>query len=102
MQGHEKQLALYDSLNARVLGVSRDDVVTLKYWTKHLGVTFPVLSNISGFLGEHFGVVSKDQFVFERRTVIIDTKGVIRYAADGSPHYEDIIDMLKDLNGEGR
>ena len=100
MQGHEKRLALYDSLNTRVLGVSRDDVTTLKYWVKHLNVTFPILSNISGFLGEHFGVVKKDQFVFERRTVIIDKKGVIRYSIDGSPYYEDIISKLKELNKE--
>jgi peroxiredoxin Q/BCP len=100
MQGHEKQVALYDSLNTRVLGVSRDDVTTLKYWAQHLGLTFPVLSNISGFLGEHFGVVKKTRYVFERRTVIIDKKGVIRYASDGSPYYEDIISMLKKLNEE--
>ena len=98
MQGHEKRLALYDSLNARVLGVSRDDVSTLQYWVKHLGVTFPILSNISGFLGEHFGVVKENQFVFDRRTVIIDKQGVIRYASDGSPYYEDIISMLRKLN----
>jgi peroxiredoxin len=100
MQGHEKQLALYDSLNAKVLGVSRDDITTLKYWVAHIGVTFPILSNISGFLGEHFGVVKENQYVFERRTVIIDKKGVVRYAADGSPYYEDIISMLEKLNGE--
>ncbi len=100
MQGHEKQLALYDSLNARVLGISRDDVTTLKYWVKHLNVTFPILSNVSGFLGEHFGVVKEKQYVFERRTVIIDKKGVIRYASDGSPYYEDIMSMLRELNEE--
>ena len=100
MQGHEKQLALYDSLNARVLGVSRDDVTTLKFWVKHLNVTFPILSNISGFLGEHFGVVKENQFVFERRTVIIDKKGTIRFASDGSPDYADITSALEELNKE--
>ena len=98
MQGHERNLALYDSLNARVLGISRDDVTTLNYWVKQLNISLPILSNISGFLGEHFGVVKEGQFVFERRTVIIDKKGVIRYASDGSPHFEDIISLLKKLN----
>jgi peroxiredoxin len=37
-------------------------------------------------------------FVFNRRTVIIDKKGVIRYAKDGSPNYQEILDFLKKLN----
>jgi len=100
MQGHQKNLATYEPLNARVVGVSRDDVITLKYWVKHLNLTIPLLSNISGFLGEYFGVIRDGQFVFERRTVIIDKKGVIRYVEDGSPDYEDIIAFLKKLNEE--
>lgn len=66
----------------------------------HLDITLPILSNISGFLGEFFGVVKEGQFVFERRTVIIDKKGVIRYAKDGSPYYEDLTSFIKKLNEE--
>ena len=46
MEGHERNLYLYDRFNARVVGVSRDDVLTLKYWGNGLGITFPLLSNI--------------------------------------------------------
>jgi peroxiredoxin Q/BCP len=87
-------------LNAKVIGVSRDDVITLRYWVKQLDVSVPILSNISGFLGEFFGVLRENQFVFERRTVIIDTKGTIHYVKDGSPDYEEIIEFLKKLNEE--
>ena len=45
-----RNLSAYEALNARVVGVSRDDVITLKYWTKHLRITFPLLSNISGYV----------------------------------------------------
>jgi len=97
--GHQRHLPLYESFNARVTGVSRDDVATLKYWTKSLKVTFPILSNISGYLGDFFGVIPPGSlFVFNRRTVIIDRRGVIRYAKDGSPNYEEILDFLKKLN----
>ncbi|HOD34915.1 MAG TPA: redoxin domain-containing protein [Syntrophales bacterium] len=103
MKGHQRNLSLYESLNARVTGVSRDDVITLKYWAKSLDVTFPILSNVSGYLGDFFGVIpSGSVFVFNRRTVVIDKKGVIRYAKDGSPNYAEIIDLLKQLNEEDK
>ncbi len=100
MQGHQRNLPFYASLNAQVLGVSRDDVVTLKYWAKKLKLTFPLLSNISGYLGDYYGVTGNEKFVFNRRTVIVDKKAVIRYAKDGSPNYEEIIATLKKLNQE--
>jgi peroxiredoxin Q/BCP len=100
MQGHQRNFPFYASLNAQVVGVSRDDVVTLKYWAKKLKLTFPLLSNISGYLGDYYGVTGSEKFVFNRRTVIVDKKGIIRYAKDGSPNYEEIIATLKKLNQE--
>ncbi len=101
MEGHQRNLYLYERFNAQVLGVSRDDVITLQYWAKELGITFPLLSNISAYLGQSFGAQSGNQLVFDRRTVIIDKKGNIRYVRDGSPDYKDILLFLKKLHSEG-
>jgi peroxiredoxin len=101
MEGHQRNLYLYERFNAQVVGVSRDDVTTLKYWAKDLGITFPLLSNVSAWLGIIFKVQPDNQPVFNRRTVIIDKKGVIRYVKDGSPDYKDILTFLKKLNREG-
>jgi peroxiredoxin Q/BCP len=105
MEGHQRNLYLYDRFNARVVGVSVDDVTTLKYWAKNLDLTFPLLSNITGFLGYSLGVVPSDEIkgypVFSRRTVIIDKTGIIRYVRDGSPDFKDILLFLKKLNQEG-
>ena len=105
MEGHQRNLYLYDRFNARVAGVSVDDVTTLKYWAKSLDVTFPLLSNITGFLGSSFGVPPSTEItgypVFSRRTVIIDKMGIIRYAKDGSPNFKEILLFLKKLNQEG-
>ena len=101
MEGHQRNLYLYDRFNARVVGVSRDDVTTLKYWGKDLGVTFPLLSNITGFLGVPFDTLVEGKPVFRTRTVIIDKTGIIRYARDGSPDFKDILLFLKKLNQEG-
>ncbi len=105
MEGHQRNLSLYDRFNARVVGVSRDDVKTLKDWAKSLDVTFPLLSNVTGFLGSAFDVEPTNELkyypVFGRRTVIIDKKGIIRYVRNGSPDFKDILLFLKKLNQEG-
>jgi len=105
MEGHQRNLDLYDRFNARVVGVSVDDVTTLKYWAESLDLTFPLLSNITGFLGSAFGVAPSTEIegypVFSRRTVVVDKKGIIRYAQDGSPDFKDILLFLKKLNQEG-
>jgi peroxiredoxin Q/BCP len=101
MEGHQRNLYLYDRFNARVVGVSRDDVTTLKYWGNSLGITFPLLSNITSFLGAYFHVSPPGMPIFTRRTVIIDKTGIIRYVRDGSPDFKDILLFLKKLNQEG-
>jgi peroxiredoxin Q/BCP len=101
MEGHQRNLSLYERFNARVMGVSRDDVTTLKYWAKGLDLTFPLLSNVTGFLGAYFDIQPEGKPIFGRRTVIIDKTGVIRYARDGSPEFKDILLFLKKLNQEG-
>src|SRR4030042_5931497 len=105
MEGHQRNLYLYERFNARVVGVRCDDVTILKYWAKSLDLTFPLLSNVSGFLGATFGVQPSPEIkgfpVFSRKTVIIDKKGTIRYVRDGTPQYKDILLFLKKLNQEG-
>jgi peroxiredoxin Q/BCP len=101
MEGHQRNLYLYDRFNARVLGVSRDDVTTLKYWANGLGLTFPLLSNVTGFLGSYFQIQAEGKPIFGRRTVVIEKNGVIRYVRDGSPDFKDILLFLKKLNQEG-
>jgi len=101
MEGHQRNLYLYERFNARVVGVSRDDVTTLKYWGDGLGVTFPLLSNVTGCLGTYFQIQPEGKPIFGRRTVIIDKTGIIRYVRDGSPEFKDILLFLKKLNQEG-
>ena len=105
MEGHQRSLYLYDRLTARVVGVSVDDVTTLKYWARSMDLTFPLLSNVTGFLGSFFGVSPSPEIkgypVFDRRTVIVDKNGIIRYVKDGSPDFKDILLFLKKLNQEG-
>ena len=98
MEGHQRNLYLYERFNTQVVGVSRDDVTILNYWKDSLGLTIPLLSNVSAYLGVLFDTQPENLPFFSRRTVIIDKKGIIRYVRDGSPDYRDILLFLKKLN----
>ncbi len=100
MEGHQRNLYLYDRFNARVAGVSRDPVDILKYWAEDLGLTFPLFSNPGGHLGLWFGTLKPGAPLFSRHTLIIDRKGTIRYAKKGSPDYREILLFLKKLQQE--
>jgi peroxiredoxin len=105
MEGHQRNLSLYDRFNARVLGVTVDDMTILKYWAKSMDLTFPLLSNVTGFLGAELGIEPSPEIkgypVFSRRTIIIDKSGIIRYSKAGSPDFKEILLFLKKLNQEG-
>ena len=100
MEGHQRNLYLYDRFNARVAGVSRDSVETLRYWAAELGLRFPLLSNPVGHIGLEFGALPPGSPYFSRLTVIIDKWGVIRYQRRGSPDYREILVTLRQLHGE--
>jgi len=108
MDGHQRNLYLYDALNARVLGVSMDDVITNKYFAQSLWLEFPILSNTLPWMGKDYGTYSnKPPFLvdgspqwFGRRTVVIDKKGIVRYIRNGPPNFEDILTFLLKLEEE--
>lgn len=100
MEGHQRNLYLYDRYNTRVAGVSRDEITTLKYWAKDLGLTFPLFSNPVGHLGIWFDALEAGYPMFQRQTVIIDKFGVIRYSQAGSPDFRTILQTLKQLQAE--
>lgn len=108
MDGHQRDLYLYERLNARVLGVSMDDVVTNKYFAKEFWMEFPLLSNPLAWMGKAYGAYAdKPPFLpdgtpnwFGRRTVVIDKKGIVRYIKNGSPDNKEILQFLVNLEKE--
>jgi len=110
MDAHQRNLYLYERLNARVLGVSMDDVITNKYFAKEFWLEFPLLSNTLAWMGKAYGAYSeKEPFLpdgsplrFGRRTVVIDKKGVVRYIKNGSPDNREILEFLVKLEKEFR
>jgi peroxiredoxin len=110
MDGHQRDIYLYERLNAKVLGVSMDDVTTNKYFAKELWLDFPILSNTLAWMGASYGAYSdKPPFApdgspirFGRLTVVIDKKGIVRYVKKGSPDNPEILQLLLKLEKEFR
>ncbi len=98
MEAHQRDLYLYERLGARVLGVSRDDPETLRYFAQDLELKFPLLTNTLGWMGSDYGTYQENKPYFSRRTVVIDKAGVIRFIKDGSPDNQEILKLLVELN----
>ncbi len=110
MDAHNRDLYLYERLNARVLGVSKDDPITNKFFAESLALEFPIISNVLGWMAKSYGAYSeKPPFgpdgsinTFGRRTVVIDKRGIVRYIKDGSPDNKKILTFLLELEKEFR
>ena len=102
--GHQRNLYLYDRLNAKVLVINRDDVGTNKQFIKAHWLGFPVGSSVTARVGQEHGVYPTQEPYpnprFKRRTLIIDKAGIVRYIKDGSPEYKEILNFLVKLEEE--
>ena len=105
MDGHQRVKFLYDRLNARVLGVSRSDLGSNKQFAEWLSLEFPLASASTSMIGVDYGAYpDKPPYPprFEKRVLIIDNKGLVRYVRDGSPDFEEILNLLLKLEEESK
>ncbi|WP_116125701.1 redoxin domain-containing protein [Lewinella sp. IMCC34183] len=100
-------LADYQTLNARVVGISVDSVFTLERFRAAEGLNFPLLSDFNKEVSRQYGAlydtfVMDMQGVSKRAAFVLDAEGVIRYAevldsAGDQPDYSAIRATLADL-----
>lgn len=101
-------IALYDSVNAQVLGISVDSLFTLARYKDDQQLNFPLLSDFNKETSAAYGTLY-DTFVFDMKGVskrsafVIDKLGIIRYAevletATDLPDFTQIQKTLSDLN----
>jgi peroxiredoxin (alkyl hydroperoxide reductase subunit C) len=80
--GYNLARELFEEYDAVVLGISVDNLPSLRAWTIEMrGLWFPVLSDFwpHGRVASEYGVLRSDG-TSERAIVIIDKKGVVRFA----------------------
>jgi peroxiredoxin len=100
-------IALYDQVNAQVLGISVDSLFTLARYKDDQQLNFPLLSDFNKDVSKSYGCLY-DTFVFDmhgvskRSAFVIDKMGIIRYAevletASDLPNFSEIQKTLSEL-----
>jgi glutaredoxin-dependent peroxiredoxin len=78
-------IALYNSANAQVFGISVDSVFTLAKFKEEQHLNFPLLSDFNKTTSSAYGSLY-DSFVFDMKGVskrsafVLDKQGIVRYA----------------------
>jgi len=91
----------YESLDAKVFGISGDNPFAQEIWAQKEGITIPLLSDYEHEVAKAYGV-AYDQFlpeanlimggVSKRSAFVIDKEGVVRFV-DVQDHPKDLPDF---------
>lgn len=94
-------IADYESLDAKVFGISGDNPFAQAAWAEKEGITIPLLSDYEHQVAQAYGV-AYDQFlpeanlimggVAKRSAFVLDKQGVVRYA-EVQDHPKDLPDF---------
>ena len=100
-------IALYNSADAKVFGISVDSVFTLGKFKEEQSLNFPLLSDFNKVVSEKYGSIYHDWIldmkgVSKRSAFVIDREGNVQYAevldnAGEVPNFEKINALLKEL-----
>lgn len=100
-------IALYNSADAKVFGISVDSVFTLGKFKEEQNLNFPLLSDFNKVVSEKYGSIYHDWIldmkgVSKRSAFVIDREGNVQYAevldnAGEVPNFEKINALLKEL-----
>ncbi|MEL7834588.1 peroxiredoxin [Fodinibius sp. Rm-B-1B1-1] len=99
-------MKVYNSLDAKVLGISVDSFFTLKAYKKAENLNFTLLSDFNKEVSQKYGVLYDDYFgmkgVSKRASFVIDEQGTIRHneiLEDSSqlPDFKRIQEILTEI-----
>ena len=73
-------LSQFDSLSARVFGISVDSVWAHKAFADKLGIKYPLLADFQpkGSVAQKYGLYLEEKGITNRATVVIDGEGIVR------------------------
>ncbi len=74
-----RDFADFESVGARVLGISVDSVPTLKEFRARNGIAVDLLSDFKREVSRKYGVLVEDDFLAKRSYFIIDRDGIVRW-----------------------
>ena len=100
-------MKLYDSLEAKVMGISVDSFFCLREFKKSENLNFTLLSDFNKEVSAKYNVLNEDFYgmkgVSKRASFVIDKEGTIRFQeilddASELPDFKAIQEMLSSLN----
>ena len=92
----------FEALNAKLVGISVDNVWAVQAWAESKGITFPLLCDFhpKGAVAEQYGVM-RDDGVTERALFVADPEGTIRYSYVSpiaeNPGVDRLFDVLEEF-----
>lgn len=99
-------IAIYNDLNAEVIGISVDAGPSLKKFKEEQNLNFTLASDFNKEMSRAYGVLYEDWFgmkgVAKRSAFVIDREGMVRYEeilenADEQPDFQAIRKTLESL-----
>ena len=89
MQAFQRDLEEFESLNAQVLGVSRDSMKTHEKFARENNLSFPLIADEDGRIAK--------LYPGGRVTYIIDKEGIVRFVQKGIPDNDLLLRELTKL-----
>ena len=83
----QRDLEEFKAMDAEIIGVSNDDLKTLKKFAEREGISFPLVADTEEAIKNIYGD--------GRITYLIDKNGVIAFIQDGVPENDTFIEQLK-------
>jgi len=74
-----RDFADFESVDAKVLGISVDSVPTLREFRARNGIAVDLLSDFKREVSRKYGVLLEEEFVAKRSYFIIDREGIVRW-----------------------
>jgi peroxiredoxin len=78
MPSLEEKVNDFAAVDTQILGMSVDSTWCLDAWADHLGLTYPLVSDIMHTAGKAYGVFNAERHIDARAVFLIDKAGVVR------------------------
>ena len=93
----------FEAAEAAVLGISCDSVYSHDAWARHLGLSYPLLSDIHRTVCQRYGVYNAERNCAKRAVFVVDMGGILRFTEEYGPgQLPDPDALLQVLKGLGR
>lgn len=85
MTAYTGNVSQFEQMGAQVIGVSTDNLPSLKYWAENvINAKIPLGSDFMRKTATDYGVLMPDRGIANRATFVVDTSGKIQFIEEGS------------------